>query len=98
MHRVGVFICHTCRGVVRMERTAVAMGRDSERGVILKRSEGAAFPGIGIEELLTQRLQCEAGGLPHERSICRNGDPPGFEPHFALSIGSCAALGSNDEN
>src|SRR5215831_19114930 len=81
-----------------MERPTVTMRRDSERGVILQRTESTALPGIGIQQLLAQRLQSEAGGLSHKRSVRSDGDTSRFEPHLSLSVRPCAALRSDDED
>src|SRR5262245_56713089 len=81
-----------------MERTTVTMRRNPERGVILQSTKGTALAGIGIQQLLAQRLQSNAGGLSHKGSVRSDGDTSGFEPHHSLSIRPCAALRSDDED
>src|SRR5215471_17688847 len=81
-----------------MERAAVAMCCDSERGVILQRTEGTALAGVGIQQLLAQRLQGQAGGLSHKSAVRSDGDTSCFKPHLPLSICPCAALRSDDED
>ena len=95
VHREVVLVRDTTARRVRLERTLVKMGRQTERRIVLERSERRAHPGLVGQLLVTKRQQRarRARGATANRAVGSDvGNAPGAQPCFAEAVRPRAPL------